>query len=143
MSTISEKVRKAIFAKSSPMVAAGRLTAIYHKLAGKKAVRPYGIFARQAPGAVKYNFGLTLAAEDDLWLFTVVTDEDSVPAGKEPEEFGEEMLSLWESTLGNSLTVTGNTVTWLARFSDAPSIEEKKGDRFIYLTRFLMRIVTE
>jgi hypothetical protein len=145
MSVASEKVRKAIFAKSNvaPLVGGpGKLTAIYESKAPEDATRPYGIFSRQAPGEVRYNFGVNNALESDLWLFKVIADEDSGTA-MEPQELAEDLLNEWESKLGSDLTLAGNTVAWMARFADMPPIEQGKGSGFDYVRGFLMRIGTE
>lgn len=144
MSVASEKVRKAIFAKSnvSAVVGSGKLTAVYESKAPADAVFPYGIFSRQAPGEVNYTFGTTNVLESDLWLFKVAADEGSSTT-KEPQELAEDLLNVWESTLGTELTLSGNEVTWMARFADMPPIEQQQNDRWAYLRGFLMRVGVE
>lgn len=144
MSAISEKVRKAIFLKSNvvAVVGAAKLTAIYEAKAPNEAVLPYGIMQRFSAGEVKYTFGVTLALEDDIWLLKVLADEDSSTT-KEPQEFAEDMLAVWLATLGNTLTISGNTVAWLARHADMPPLDEPKNDRFIYHRGALIRVKTE
>lgn len=145
MSAISEKVRKAIFAKAnvSAVVGSGKLTAIYESKAPEDATLPYGIFQRQGPGPVTYGFGTSTAPtthlENDLWLFKVLADEDSSTT-KEPQEFASDMADTWKSTLGNTLTLTGATVRWMAWFADMPPYEEQVTDRQVYHRGFLMRI---
>lgn len=144
MSASSEKVRKAIFAKSNvpALVGPGLLTKIYESKAANDAVKPYGIFGRHSPGQVTYSFGPKNVNETDLWLFKVIADRET-SGSKEPQEIAEDMLNLWETTLGNSLTLSGNTVVWMSRFADMPPFEEKLNDRFIFHRGFLMRIDTE
>lgn len=145
MSATSEKVRKAIFLKSnvSALVGSGKLAGIFESKAPKTADRPYGIFQRQAPAAVDHTFGPTVFAESDLWLFKVIADADSSTT-KEPQEFAEDMLAIWLTTLGTTLTLTGSTVVWMARFADMPPYEELvEGDDYVYHRGFLMRITTE
>lgn len=148
MSAISEKVRKAIFAKSNvaAVVGSGKLTAVYESKAPEGASLPYGIFSRQAPGAPTYGFGTASAPtkqlESDLWLFKVLADEDSSTT-KEPQELAEDLLEVWKTTLGNTLTLTGGTVRWMVWFADMPPYEEQQGDRYIYHRGFQLRISTE
>lgn len=147
MSAISEKVRKAIYAKCTPpastaVIGTGKLTGIYEGKAPNEAVLPYGIFQRFSAGEVKYTFGVTLALEDDIWLLKVLADESSSTT-KEPQEFAEDMLATWLTTLGNTLTIAGNTVAWLARHADMPPFEEQKDERFIYHRGALIRVKTE
>ncbi len=103
MSVISDKVGDAIFAKSnvSGLVGStdGKLTAIYQDAAEDKAVFPYGVFNRQAPGAVGYTFGgPNLSHEDDLWLLQVFADK-TVSQTKSPQRLASQLLNLWESTI--------------------------------------------
>jgi hypothetical protein len=148
MSAVSEKVRKALYAKSnvSAVVGSGKLTAIYDSKAPEDATLPYGIFQRQAPGTPTYGFGTTAAPtkhlESDLWLFKVLADEDSSTT-KEPQEFAEDMAETWKTTLGNTLTLSGNTVRWMVWFADMPQLEEQQGDRYIYHRGFQLRIGVE
>ena len=145
MSTNSEKVRKALFAKSnvSAVVGSGKLTAIYESKAPETAVLPYGIFQRQAPGTPTYSFGTSTAPtqqlESDLWLFKVLADEDSSTT-KEPQEFAEDMSGTWLSTLGNTLTLSGSSVRWMAWFADMPPQQEQVTDRDIYHRGFMLKI---
>lgn len=144
MSAISEKVRKALFAKSnvSDVVGTGKLTGIHEGKAPAKAALPYGLFQRQAPGPVEYTFGVTQVLEDDLWLIKVLADDLSSKT-KEPQEFAEDMVTTWLETLGNTLTLAGNTVVWMERYGDMPPLEELKNDRYIYHRGALLRIGVE
>ncbi len=144
MSANSEKVRKALYAKSNvaAVVGTGKLTAIYESKGPEDAVLPYGIFQRQAPGSPVYSFGATQQLETDLWLFKVLADEDSSTT-KEPQEFAEDMAALWRSTLGTTLTLSGATIRWMQWAADMPPFEEQQGDRYIYHRGFLLRISTD
>lgn len=144
MSAISEKVRKAIFTKSNvpALIGAGKLTGIHNAKAPENANFPFGVFSLQAPSPLEYTFGTRIALESGLWLIKVVADEDSSTT-KEPQELAEEMLALWETTLGGDLTLAGNTVAWMARFSDIPAFEEQRSDRLIYHRGFLLEIGVE
>lgn len=146
MSDISEKIRKAIFAKSNvaALVGSGKLTGIYNGKATKTAVFPFGIFNYSAPGNVEWGFNAPARLyETGLWQFKVVTDSDTIHAGKEPQEFAAEYARLWETTLGHTLTLTGASVIWMARFADIPEYEEQQGDRYIYHRGFQMRITAK
>lgn len=144
MSAISEKVRKAIFTKSNvpALVGAGKLTAVHNAKAPEDAVFPFGIFTNQAPSPVEYTFSTRIALESGLWLFKVVTDENASTT-KEPQEQAEELLTLWETTLGDTLTLDGNSVAWMARFADMPPFEEQRSDRYIFHRGFILEIGVE
>lgn len=144
MSVISEKVRKAIFAKTnvSAVVGSGKLTAIYADKAPESAVFPYGVFNRQASEPIEYAFNQTQILESDFWQFRVYADEDSSTT-KEPQELAEDLLAQWISTLGTSLTLTGNTVVWLARSNDLPNTDQQQKNRYVYGRGTLVRIATE
>lgn len=146
MSVASEKVRKAIFAKSNvgTIVGSGKLTGIYEGKAPKNSSLPYGVFFRQAGDPVQYSLAQTSVVEGDIWTFKVLADIDSVTgSSKEPQEFAEDMLNAWETLLGNTLTLSGKTVAWMARYMDIPPIDETPVDRYIYQRGFMMRIKTE
>lgn len=144
MSAISEKVRKAIFAKTnvSGVVGSGKLSAIYADKAPEGAVFPYGVFNRQGSEPVQYAFNVTQIIEGDFWQFRVYADEDTSTT-KEPQELAEDLLAVWVSTLGNTLTLTGNTVVWCARSNDLPNNDQQQTDRFIYGRGTLINIKTE
>lgn len=144
MSAISEKVRKAIFAKTNvgAVVGASKLTAIYSDKAHEGATFPYGVFNRQGSEPVEYAFNTTQILESDLWQFRVYADEDSSTT-KEPQELAEDLLAVWISTLGNSLTLTGNTVVWCARDNDLPNTDTQQANRWVYGRGALVRIAAE
>jgi hypothetical protein len=125
MSIISEKVRTAIFSKTnvSAVVGSGKLSAIYEGKALAGAIFPYGIFNRQASEPVVYAFNVTQILEGDFWQFRVYAESQSV---------AETLLNTWITTLGTSLTLTGNTVGWCARVNDLPPTDQQLNDRFIY-----------
>lgn len=148
MSVNSEKVRKALFAKSNvaALVGAGKLTGIYESKAPEGAALPYGIFQRQAPGNPTYSMGTNGAAtkqlETDIWLFKVLADEDSSTT-KEPQEFAEDMAGTWKATLGTTLTLSGATVRWMEWWADMPPLEQQESDQYIYQRGFQLRIEVE
>lgn len=144
MSVISEKVRKALFAKldTAAVVGTGKATAVYESKAPENASLPYVVFNRQAPGEVQRTFGATFAMESDLWLLKALADEDSSKT-KEPQELAEDILILCETAIGGSLTLSGNTVVWCERFADMPPLEETQVDRHVYIRGFLLRVATE
>lgn len=144
MSAISEKVRKALFSKTnvSAVVGSGKLTAIYGDKAPENATLPYGVFNRQASEPITYAFNVTQKLESDLWQLRVYADEDSSTT-KEPQELAEDLLAVWVSTLGTSLTISGNTVVWCARVNDLPNNDQQQNNRFIYGRGTLIRIATQ
>jgi len=142
MSAISEKVRVALFAKLNVSDVTGLVTGIFHKQAPEGTARPYVIFQRQAPGPAIYALGNNLAAERDLWMIKALTDEDSSQT-LEPEALGEAILAACETAIGDSMTLTGNTVRMVRRTQDIPSYTEKLSDRSIYHQGFFLDIFTE
>lgn len=136
MSQISEKVRAAIYTKTNvgAVVGAGKLTGIFADKAPAGTDFPYGIFNRQASEPVQYAFNVTQILESDLWQFRVYA---------ESQKDAETLLTAWINTLGNSLTITGNTVVWCARTNDLPPTDEAFIDRYIYGRGALVSIKTE
>lgn len=141
MSSLSEKVRVALYSKINVSGVTSLATGgVYHLTAPVGAKLPYVTFNRQAPAPVTYSFGNTRIAENDLWLIKAVCDEDSSTT-KEPQQLNEEILSAIETTVGNSLTLSGGSVTWnVERFADIPEYLETYNDRLIYHNGFLLRI---
>lgn len=140
MSAISEKVRVALFTKLnvSAVVGSGKATAVYYANAPKSALFPYVIFDRVAPGPVKRPVLGGLILEDDLWQIKVVVDEDSSTT-KEPQEIAQDILELCETTINETLTVSGNTVEYCKRASDIPGYREVANTRHIYHEGFNLR----
>ena len=139
MSSISEKVRAAVYVKTnvSAVVGANKYTAIYADKAPPGAVFPYGVFNRQGSEPIEYAFTLTQILESDLWQFRSYADSQSVAAA---------LLTAWISTLGNTLTLvtSGNErVAWMARVNDLPPNDQQLNDRYIYGRGALVRIATE
>jgi len=143
MSSLSEKVRVALFAKLNVSdVKALAVGGIHHLNAPEGTAMPYITFRRQAPGMLTYAFSNTRIAETDLWLIKAVCDEDSSTT-KEPQQLNEEILALAENKIGNSLTLSGGSVTWnVSRESDIPEYIEMANDRVIYHNGFLLRVWT-
>jgi hypothetical protein len=141
MSVISEKVAAALYSKLNVSGVTNLVTGIHEGDAPDDAELPYVIFRRQAPGAVTRSLG-SLVLEDDIWLVKAVTDEDS-DTSKSPAGFAEEIATACETAIGESLTLTGNTVAWCKRQNDMPPYQEPLGDRTIYHRGFLLRIATE
>lgn len=135
MSQISEKVRTAIFVKTNvgAVVGANKLSGIYADKAPSNAVLPYGVFNRQASAPLIYTFN-GLADETDFWQFRVYSEAQST---------ADSLLTTWISTLGESLTLTGNTVTWCKRVNDLPPNGQQQSDRYIFGRGALIRISAE
>lgn len=144
MSAISEKVRIALYGKLNvsgvTTLASG---GIFESIAPESTSLPYVIFQRQGPAPVTYSFGTsggpTQQLENDLWLIKAVTDEDS-DTTKGPQKLAEDILAACVTALGTSLTLSGNTATWFARFADMPPYQETLSDRTIFHRGFLQRI---
>lgn len=153
MSAISEKVRVALYSKlnvsgvwSLTGTVSTGVAKVFESKAPEDAALPYVIFQRQAPGEVVYSFGTaaltpTQQLETDLWLIKAVTDEDS-DTTKEPQKLGEDILAACLTAIGNTLSLSGNTVVWLSRFADMPPFQEQLSDRTIYHRGFLLKVST-
>jgi hypothetical protein len=146
MSAISEKVRTALYAKLNVSgVTSLAEGGVYESQAPDTTTDAYVIFQRQAPGSVLYAFGTanapTQVLEDDLWLIKAVVDEAS-DTSMSPQSLAEAILRACETALGSTLTLSGNTVLWMARFADMPPYQETLGDRSIFHRGFLLRIKT-
>lgn len=140
MSVISEKVRVGLFGKLNVVGVTTLATGgVFESLAPESTAKPYVIFQRQAATPVTYSFGPTQQLEDDLWLIKAVVDEDSNPA-KSPQGLAEDILAACITALGTSMTLTGNTVEWFARFRDWEGYAEPSGDRVIFHRGFIWRI---
>lgn len=149
MSAISEKVRVALYTKlnvAGVWTLTGTVSTgvgkIFESQAPENTDLPYVIFQRQASKPVTYAFNVTNILEDDLWLIKALTDEDSDPT-KGPQKLAEDILAACITALGASLTVSGNTVAWFARFTDMPAYQESLNDRTIYHRGFLLAVKTE
>lgn len=133
MSSISEKVRAAIYTKTNvgAVVGSGKLSGIYADKAPANAVMPYGVFNRQASSPITYAFNYTPVLEDDLWQLRVYS---------ESQKTAEDLLVVWVNTLGNSLTLSGSTVEWIAKVNDLPNTDQQQADRYIFGRGCLVRI---
>lgn len=140
MSTISEKVRAALYTKTnvSALVDTANAAKLYGIYEGKAQPVPvdraYGIFNQQGHVPVVYTLGGTLADETVFWQLRVYANAQSV---------AESLLNLWVSTLGDSLTLTGNTVTWCKRENDLPPTDQQLIDRYVFGRGALIRISSE
>lgn len=143
MSAISEKVRVGLYTKLNVSGVTTLATGgVHESLAPDNVSTPYVIFHRQAVEPVTYGFGVTSHLESDLWLIKAVTDEDSATT-KSPQALAEEILAACVTALGTSMTLSGNTVTWFARFADIVPYQEQLNDRTIYHRGFLWKVSVE
>jgi hypothetical protein len=143
MSAISEKIRVALYNKLNvgAVVGSGKATGVYHLTAPEGAALPYVVFSRVAPGTVKRPVLGGLVLEDDLWQISVFADEDS-HASKEPQQIAQEILLACETAINETLTITGNTVEYVKRVSDIPSMTSLQNGRYIYHEGFNLRVQT-
>jgi hypothetical protein len=143
MSDISEKVRVALYAKMNvvAVVGSGKASAIYYQNAPEQATKPYIVFDRVAPGPVTRVVLGGQILEDDLWQIKCVVDEDSSTT-KEPQELAQDILSLAETAINETLTISGNTVEFVKRVSDIPGLRELVNGRYIYSEGFNLRVQT-
>jgi hypothetical protein len=150
MSAISEKVRIALYAKlnvSGVYTLTGTVSSgvgkIFESIAPDDTALPYVIFQRFAPEPVVYSFGTgsgpTQQLESDLWLIKAVTDEDS-DTTKGPQKLAEDILAACVTALGTSLTLSGNTAVWYAKFADITPYREQLNDRTIFHHGFLWKV---
>lgn len=141
MSLISEKVRPALYVKTnvSALVDTSNTAKLYGIYEGKvqqkvPVDRAYGVFNRQAMSPVLYTLSGAIADETDFWQLRVYAVA-AITA--------ETLLNLWVSTLGESLTLSGNTVTWCRRENDLPPTDRQLSDRYVFGRGALIRISAE
>jgi hypothetical protein len=143
MSAISEKVRKALYAKLNVSGVTSIASGVYESQAPADASFPYVIFQRQAPGEVVRSFSGLLQLEQDLWLIKAVADASSTRDNTQsPQETAEEIVIACETAIGASLTLSGNTVVWCQRFADMPPYQQDETDDRIFHRGFLLRVCT-
>lgn len=142
MSTLSEKVRVALFSKLNVNGVTSLATGgVHHLLAPEPSAKPYVVFQRQGASPTNRAFQQTLIAEDDLWLVKAISDEDS-SSTKEPQQLNADILNACESALGTSLNLAGGSETWLLeRLNDIPEYFEVVNDRAVFISGFLLRVV--
>lgn len=140
MSEVSEKVRKALFAKmnTANVVGTNKATAIYYDEAPPNAVFPYVVFAR-VPGTVDYAFQENRVGERDRYFVKVYSDKNTSSA-ESTIELNERILGLIETEINNSLTITGGTVSRIVRIADIPSTKELLNDRYVYGNGFQFEV---
>lgn len=140
MSVISEKVRVGIYSKLNVSGVTSLATGgIFDTFAPESTAKPYVVFQRQGAAPVTRAIDGTLALEDDLWLIKVLADEDSSTT-KSPQGLCEEILAAIETALGTSLTLSGQTVSYFARFKDWEGFKEPSGDRMIIQRGLIWRV---
>jgi hypothetical protein len=132
MSAISEKVRQAIFAKLnvSAVVGSGKASGVHWKIAPEDAEYPFIVFDR-APLTVEKGLNSPNQGERDRWWIKCLADEDASTT-KEPSELCEDILEAAETAIGTTLTITGQTVSWVQRVADIPPGIDEFNDRTIF-----------
>ncbi len=142
MSSISEKIRVALYAKLNVSGVTTLATGGIHYLhAPDDAETPYVVISR-IPGKVKRVVIGGQILEDDLWqIKAVVTEGDSTT--KEPMELAQDILQACETTINDTLTVSGNTVEYCKREFDIPGYPEgPTNDKWIYHEGYNLRTQT-
>lgn len=143
MSTLSEKVRTALYGKMNVSAVTNLATGgVHHITAPESAALPFILFMRSAPGAVEWGFSSSQEIEDDLWMVKALADEDS-STSLSPQSLNEDILEAAETAIGQTLTLSGGTALWVRRFSDIPELTENVGDRLIYQNGFLLRVSSQ
>jgi hypothetical protein len=141
MSVISEQVRLALFAKLNVSQVTTLATGgVHFQVAAQGSALPYLVFDR-VPGLVDYALGNKLVGERDLWLIKAYADEDSSET-LEPPQVTEAILAAAETAVGQSLTLTTNTVVYCRRKMDIPSGLNDQSDRHVYQHGFWLDIFT-
>lgn len=138
MSDISEKVRNALYSAMhvGSVVGTGKASAIYVHQAPEVVAYPFIVFNR-VPGVVDYAMKATLAGERDRWFIKCFSDKDAaMTASKGPYELNEDILALAETAIGTSLTVSGQTCSYVERVADIPPLVEVVNDRTIWMNGF-------
>lgn len=140
MSSLSAKIRTALYAKLNvaSVVGSGKASAVYHQVAPLEAVYPFIVFNR-VPGLVNYAFQNTNHGERDIWFIKCLSDK-GVNSAKSPQELNDEILLLAETAIGNTLTISGATVSRVTRIADIPEIIETISDRDIFQHGFQLEV---
>jgi hypothetical protein len=118
----------------SAVVGSGKLTGIFEGKAPQGTNYPFGVWNFQGGEPVLYGFNTTQLAEG-FYLQMRVYAKNQAQAHT--------LLATWISTLGNSLTVTGFTIGWLARHSDLPPIDQLVADEYIFGRGALIAVKAE
>jgi hypothetical protein len=143
MSVISEKVRVALYSKLNVSGVTSLATGgVHYQHAPNANVTPYVVFNRVAPGPVKRAAFGNQIIEDDLWqINAIVREGDS--STLEPVQLAQQILAACETAIGESLTLSGNTVEYCKRDGDIPSGKpELVNDSWVYYEGFNLRIQT-
>jgi hypothetical protein len=107
----------------SGVVGSGKLSGIYEGKAPSGTNYPFGIFNLQGAAPIEYAFNATPVLE--RWYLQMrVYAENALSA--------ENLLDTWIATLGNTLTVTGFTVEWLAKRNRLAPTDQMVSDRYVY-----------
>jgi hypothetical protein len=118
----------------SAVVGSGKLSGIFEGKAPAKQAKPYGIYNLQAASPITYGFNVTQLAETNFIQLRVYADTP---------ETAHTNLDNWVATLGNSLTVTGFTIGWLARENDLPPTDQLIAGEYVYGRGCLIRYTAE
>ncbi len=125
MSANSVKVLTAFYTKTnvSAVVGSGKLSGIYEGKAPANTAYPFGIFNWQGWKPIEYTMGLGTALEYGFLQMRVYAEN---------QKQAEDLLNVWAATLGNALTISGGTVSWLARAYDLPPNDQQINDRYVF-----------
>jgi hypothetical protein len=107
----------------SGVVGSGKLSGIYEGRAPQGTPHPFGVFNLQGAEPNQYAFNVTPVLEV-FYLQMRVYAENAKSA--------EDLLDTWIATLGNTLTVTGYTVEWMAKQNRLPPIDQLIDGRYIF-----------
>ena len=100
-------------------------------ISGIPVGRMWGIYNLQGAEKLQYAFNSTRILEV-LYIQLRVYAENAKNA--------ENLLATWISTLGNTLTVTGFTVEWIAEDNRLPPIDQLISDRYVFGRGTLIKV---
>ena len=143
MASLAEQVRIALYGKLNVAGVTNYVgNRLYDTATPQSPSYPFVVFTRQAPGAVTYTLGGSVALEDDLWMVKAcTTSADSTSYS--PQELADLILMAARTAIGTTLTLSAGSVQWIRRFSDIPPFAEMVNGQLVWHHGFLLRIAAE
>lgn len=140
MSSYSEQVRVALYAKMNVSGVTDLATGgIFFKIARTDASYPFIVFD-YVPMSVEWAMQNNLAGERHRYFIKAIADK-SASTTKDPSEVCEDILAACETAIGNSLTVSGRTVSRVQRVADIPPIVDDTGyDKQVWQHGFQLEV---
>lgn len=115
----------------SAVVGSGKLSGIFESKAPQGQAYPFGVWNMQGASPIDYAFDVTPVSR----VFYI---QMRVYASNQMQ--AENLLATWVATLGNSLTVTGFTVEWLAEQNALPPTDALEASGYVYGRGTLIKV---